>query len=199
MAFSIKQIKAVLSEHGLPVENLDKAAEEICGRHTADLDSIKEQRDTFKKDAETLATVQKELDDLKKAQSTDNYKEKYEKLQADIAAKETKAAKSKAYRELLREAGVSDKRFDGIIKLTDLDGIELDSDGKIKDADKHSENIKTEWADFIVSTETKGAKTATPPANNGGKTTMSKDEIMAIKDTVQRQKAMAQNKELFLS
>ena len=59
MAFSIKQVKAKLQEYGVPAENLDSAAEYFCSAHKTDLDAIKEQRDTYKADAETLATVQK--------------------------------------------------------------------------------------------------------------------------------------------
>lgn len=195
MAFTRKMLKAM----GVEEEKIDQ----IMDAHVEVVDALKADRDTYKENAEKLTAVQKELDALK-AKGEDGYKEKYEKehqaledFKKDVAAKETKAAKSKAYRELLREAGVSDKRFDSIIKLTDLDGIELDSDGKIKDADKHAETIKTEWADFIVSTETKGAKTATPPQNNGGKTTMTRAEIMAIKDDDERQAKIAENPHLF--
>ena len=62
--------------------------------------------------------------------------------------------------------GGSEKRIDAVLKVSNVDGIELE-DGKIKDADKLTENIKTEWADFIVTTQQKGANPANPPANNG--------------------------------
>lgn len=196
MAFTRKMLKALGIE--------DDKIEQIMDAHTEVVDALKDQRDGYKGDADKLNAVQKELEALK-ANNGDDYKEKYEKeheafeqYKTEQTAKETKAAKAKAYRELLKTANIDEKRFDGILKLTDLDGIEMDADGKIKDADKHSENIKSEWADFIVNTKTEGTKTVNPPANNGGKTTMSKDEIMAIKDTVARQKAMAENKELFL-
>lgn len=195
MAFTRKYLKAM----GIEEEKVDQ----IMDAHVEVVDALKADRDNYKEDAQKLSAVQKELDELK-AKGEDGYKEKYEKehkafedFKTEQTAKETKAAKSKAYRELLREAGVSDKRFDGIIKLTDLDGIELDSDGKIKDADKHAETIKTEWADFIVSTSTRGAQTATPPTNNGGKTTMTRAEIMAIKDDDERQAKIAENPHLF--
>lgn len=188
MAFSRKMLKAL----GIEEEKI----EQIMDAHVEVVDALKTDRDNYKASADKLSDVQKELDALK-ANNGDDYKQKYEKEHKDFedfkkaqTAKETKAAKAKAYRELLKEAGVSDKRFDSIIKLTDLDGIELDADGKIKDADKHTESIKTEWADFIVSTETKGTKTATPPANKtGSDKKWTKEEIMKIKDTTERQKA----------
>ena len=58
-----------------------------------------------------------------------------------------------------------------MLKVSDIDSVEIGEDGKIKDADKLQENIKSEWADFIVSQGTKGAETATPPTNNGAKDT----------------------------
>ena len=76
-------------------------------------------------------------------------------------------------------------------------GVELDDKGAIKGADKLSEAIKTEWADFIPTTHTEGAPTSTPPVNNGSKPTMTKEQIMGIKDPVARQSAIAKNMDLF--
>ena len=45
--------------------------------------------------------------------------------------------------------------------------MELDENGKIKDNDKLTESIKTEWADFITVEGTKGANVSTPPAKGG--------------------------------
>lgn len=206
MAFSIKQIKAILSDHNMPVDDLDKAAEEICGRHTADLESIKEQRDSFKKDAETLASVQEELAKLKESGNNANsykvkyeaMKEEYEKYKADVEAKQTRAGKETAYKALLKEAGISDKRIDAIIKISgeDIDKLELDADGKAKNSKDIVKAILTEWSDFVVKESKTGADTSTPP-ENGGKSAMTKDEIFKIKDTSERQKAMAENHELF--
>jgi hypothetical protein len=53
------------------------------------------------------------------------------------------------------------------MRVTDVDKIELDEGGAIKDVDKIENEIKEEWSDFIVSQSTKGADTPTPPANNG--------------------------------
>ena len=89
-----------------------------------------------------------------------------------------------------------EKRIKSVLKVADIDSIELDENGTIKDADALKKAIKEEWEDFIPSDETKGASTSTPPANNGGK--LSKEDILAIKDTAQRQQAMLENKELFI-
>ena len=114
-----------------------------------------------------------------------------------ISAKETKASREKAYTELLKSAGItSEKRIAKILKVDDIDSLEMGEDGNFKDADKLTERIKNEWAEFITTTETKGAETSTPPKNNGG-SAMTKDDIMAIKDAGERQKAIIENHELF--
>lgn len=138
-----------------------------------------------------------------KATSAEKWKTKYDALKddfeaykKDITAKESKAARSNAYKELLKQAGVSEKRLDAVLKVSDIDSLEMGDDGKFKDSDKILENIKNEWADFITTTETKGAETSTPPTNNGGGK-MTKADIMKIKDTSERQKAIVENHELF--
>jgi hypothetical protein len=95
---------------------------------------------------------------------------------------------------------VSEKRIDTILKVSNLDELELDKDGKFKESDKLTESIKEEWADFIVQEQTQGANTPTPPNNANSHSTSaykSKSEIMAIKDGAERRKAIAENPELF--
>lgn len=176
--------------------------EAVIEAHTETTDALKDQISTYKADADRLPGIQKQLDELKSA-GNDGYKEKYESehqafedYKAEQSAKEARAAKESAYRNLLREAGISDKRISSVMKVSDIDSVELAKDGTIKGADKLTEGIKTEWADFITTTETKGAATATPPANTGSGT-MAKEDIMKIKDPVARQTAIAENLELF--
>lgn len=138
-----------------------------------------------------------------KATSAEKWKTKYDALKddydtfkKDIAAKETKATRENAYRELLKEAGISEKRINTVLRVSEIDKLEMGDDGKFKDSDKILDSIKDEWADFIVTEKTVGAKTPTPPKNNGG-TAMTKEEIMKIKDTTERQKAIAEHHDLF--
>ena len=44
MAFRVKQIEKILSDSGMPLENINKCAEDLCKRHAIDLDEIKEAR-----------------------------------------------------------------------------------------------------------------------------------------------------------
>lgn len=191
-----------LSAFGIEEDKVD----EIIKAHTETVDALKEQRDAYKADAEKLPAVQKELDDMKAAAEKgdkDPYKVKYEalkedfdKFKADQKEKETHAKKESAYRALLEEAGISEKRIGAVLKVSDVDAVEFAEDGTVKDADSLKASIKKEWEDFIVKKDTQGATTATPPAGSG-KVYKSKDEIMAIKDTKERQNAIAENHEMF--
>ena len=134
---------------------------------------------------------------VKETEEFKTLKKSFDDYKAGIDAEKTHSAKETAYRELLKAAGVSDKRISAVVKVTDIDGIELDKDGKIKDADERTNNIKTEWADFIETTTTHGAKTANPPANNGKGNGKTKEEILAIKDGTIRRQEMAANPHLF--
>lgn len=193
MSLTRKKLKAL----GLSDDVIDTVIEE----HTEVVNGLKSDVEKYKADAEKLPDVQKELGDLK-AKGDDGYKKKYEdehaafeKFKNEQTAKETRGIKERAYRALLTEAGVDERRMDAILKVTSLDDLEIGTDGKIKDADKISETVKTEWADFIVTTSEKGAPIVKPPKNSGG--SMTKEQIMAIKDRNERREAIARNQDLF--
>ena len=201
MAFTRKFLSAM----GIEADKVD----EIINAHIEVVDGLKEERDKFKEDAEKLADVEKKLAKAEEKiakngdgetvskEDYDKLKKEYDDYKADITAKTTRTEKENAFRELLKSAGVSEKRLNAIIKVSDIDGLELDKDGKIKNADKHTETIKTEWAEFIETTTTRGANTANPPANSGKGTGKTKEEILAIKDGAIRRQEMLNNPHLF--
>ena len=176
---------------------------QLCDLHTDSSDdagtTIKElQRDLKKAERErdeALEKVPKEGEETVSKKSYDDLKAEYDSYKSDVEAKETAAKKSAAVRELLKEAGIS-KRVDTVLRVYDMNGVELDKDGKVKDAEKHIEGIKKDWADFIVTEKKKGAKIDNPPGGNGGGG-MTKAEIVKIKDPVERRAAIAQNMDLF--
>lgn len=133
------------------------------------------------KDSEEYKTLKKSFDDYK----------------AEVAAKETKAAKEAAYRAILKDANLSEKGIEKAIKYAEWDKIEIEADGKLKGASDHIKSVKEEWAEYVTTTTTTGAKTSTPPANNGAGTGKTKEEIMAIKDGAVRRAEMAKNPHLF--
>lgn len=196
MALTRKMLKAMGIE--------DDKIEQIIDAHTETVDGLKADVDRYKAGAEALPGVRKELEKARadlEAGKKESWKVKYEAVKeefdgykAEQDKKESRAAKEEAYRALLKEAGVSEKRIDAVLRVSDVDGVELE-DGKVKDAAKLTEAIKAEWSDFIVTTQAKGASTAKPIANTGG--AMTRDEIFKIKDPVERQNAIAANMNLF--
>lgn len=152
--------------------------EEIISLHSETVDALKAEIEKYKQEVEETGNIQKELEeaqaDLEAEKKKDwrnkyeSVKSEYEQYKRETEQKATHEAKRSAYRDLLREAGVSDKRISSVLKVSDVDGIELDDKGKIKGSEKLMNNIKSEWSDFIVSDSTQGAKTATPPANDQG-------------------------------
>ena len=195
-----------LTRKMLSAMDIDSAKiDEIIAAHTETVNALKEERDSFKASAEKLTATQKELEELKGKVADgnkDSYKVKYEalveekknlqsefdKYKADVSAKESHSAKVDAYKGLLKEAGISEKRIDSVLKVSDIDAIELDENGKVSGSDNILDSIKSEWSDFIVTNSEQGAKTPKPPQSTGGNT-LTKESIMQIKDTEERQKA----------
>lgn len=204
-----------LTRKALAVMGIDEAqVDEIIKLHLETVNPIKDERDELKSSVSKLEAVEKELSDLKQATKNGDrspYKVKYEalveqneKLQKefddykdDVKAQADRAARETAYKSLLRQAGIEDKRIDTVTKLANLDEIELDESGAVKDSDKMLEAIKAEWADIIPTITQQGAHTSTPPASTGVSPYRNADEIMAIEDTATRQRAIAENHEMF--
>jgi len=159
-----------LKELGIEPEKIDL----IIDAHTDVTNEIKSERDDLKDKLAELNSIKAENEKLKADNLTESeWKTKYEALEGEykdykkgVTDKETLTAKQDAFRELLKEAKVSEKAFNKALKLADFDSMTIE-DGKLKDADKVTEEIKKEWADFIETTETEGAGVDTPPTGDG--------------------------------
>jgi len=178
----------------------DEQIDTIIEAHSETVDALKDERDKYKKDAERLPAVEKELNELKSnggdfEQKYNALKKEYDDYKSEQSAIAEKSAKEAAYKEMLKEAGISEKRIASVMRVTNLADVKLDKDGKLKDKDKLVDDVKTEWADFIDTKKVEGADTKNPPENNGGKLT--KEDILKIKDTTERQQKIAENHELF--
>lgn len=168
--------RKMLAAMDIPAEKID----EIISSHAETVNAIKEERDRLQTEVDALKSVESDLEKAnKKLESYESgdwenkyntLKGEYDTYKSDVETKATKNAKESAYKKLLAEAGVSDKRIETIMRVSGatVDGLVLDKDGKIKDADKLIEGAKTEWADFIVTKGEQGAETPNPPENNGG-------------------------------
>ena len=171
MALTRKMLKAM----GIEDEKIDQ----IIDAHTETVDGLKADIEKYRTDAEKLPGVQKELETAQAGLEAgkkdsgkvkyDAIKEEFEGYKSEQTKKETRAAKESAYRNLLKATGINEKRIESVLKVSDVDSLELDDKGAIKDAAKLTDSIKTEWADFISTTMTKGAESHTPPQINNGK------------------------------
>lgn len=199
-SFGRKWLDGILENEDLSPK---EKAQQIMEGHLTITDGLKDERDTFKKQAEEAgrqaADLQKQLDGIN---GGEDFKAKYEKEHEAFenfkkqAASDAQAAKVKAaYRKLLAEEGISEKRLDAILKVTDISKLKLDADGNLEKVDELKKAIADEWGDFKVTYGEKGASVETPP--KPGKATKTKEEIMAISDTAERQKAIAENHEAF--
>ena len=181
----------------------DEMENALIALHLGVVDPLKDELNNVKADAAKIEELQKEVEKLNaEKKDGEDWKAKFEKEHADFGEYKTQVEKDKAadtvkglYRTLLKEAKVDEKRIDSILKVTDFSTIKVGKDGKLEDQDKLSEAIKNDWKDFIVTTQKTGANVDTPPDNNGTK--MTREQIMQIKNTAERQKAIAENFEVF--
>lgn len=189
MALERKTLRAILED-----ETTDTS-----GKLKKILDVLHEETDTLQNQLDeknaALAKAEKDRD------AANGGKQAAEQALTDYKAQQTKkdthAAKEAKFRELLKTAGVLDKYADRVVRLSgeDIDKLELDDKGEVKDAKKHADSLKADWSDFVGTTTTTGAKVDTPPTNTGSK--MTKEQIINIKDASERQAAIAANPEAF--
>ena len=200
MAFTRAELREALGE-----AYTDEIAGKIISLHRSVVDPLKDDLDGAKRDAtkwkteaDKLPGVQKELNDLK---SGEDWKGKYEaekKAHDDYrakVAKDAEAAKARAaYRKLLIEERISDKTIDAVLDATDYSKMKLKDDGTLDGVDDLKKEIDSKWGGFRVSTRQRGERVDNPPHSNGR---MTKEEILGIKDTSARQKAISENLDLF--
>ena len=210
MALKRPRLREILSEADVPAEKINGVIDEIIAGHTATTDALNDRIKELEPLAAQITDLTGKLDkanaDLKTAQdalkAAEPYKEKYDKehadfeaFKADAAGKESKAKANEALTKLLTEQGYS---ATGIAKIVKYGGLtpEFDNDGNITNTDAIMQSVGAEWGEYHNSpVKTEGVQTAQPPATKPSG--MTKEEIMSIKDTTARQKAIAENPEMF--
>lgn len=169
--------------------------DEIISAHTEVTNALKADRDNYKEKAEKYDETKTELDKAKSELdkvNKDEYKTKYESLEAefnkyktDIAEKEVKGKKEEAYKKMLKEIGVNEKSIDAILKVKDLSSLKLDDKGNIVDVETLKESEKKDWEGFIIKSEEEGQNPNTPPDHqheNVDTTTMSMDDYIKARN-----------------
>lgn len=148
----------------------EEQADTIIEAHTETVTGLTADRDRYKADAEKLPDIQKELDELK-AKGDGGYKQKYENehtafetYKADIAAKETKAAKEQAVRAYFESKNIVGDNLTLAMRGCgeEMSAVELDN-GKIKDTAALDALIAGTYKGLVSTVTKKGTNPATPP------------------------------------
>ena len=162
MAFDNKSIRPILENEELSIKDKGNQLQTL---HHEIVNGLMDEKDEAIQRAEKAE---------KAAESAKAEKEAAEKSLTDYKAqqtqKDTHAAKEAKFRELLKSAGVLDKYADRVVRLSgeDIDKLELDEKGEVKDAKKHADSLKADWSDFVGTTTTTGAKVDNPPTSYAG-------------------------------
>lgn len=150
--------------------------DKIINEHRGTVDTLKDDVDNLKAENDANKSLIKELESLKaEVQSKSEFEDKYNKLseefdkfKSDIEGEKVSAKKDEAFRKVLKEAGISEKRIESVLRLAKVDGlvdgIEFDGDN-VKDAGKLTEAVKGSYAEYIESVKEVGADVAQPPVH----------------------------------
>lgn len=193
MALTRKMLKAM----GIDEEKIDQ----IIEAHTESVDALKQQRDALKADADKAAELQKEIDGYKKDDFKKKYEQEHEAFESyknDIANQNAKAAKESAVRSYFESKGIKGKSLDIAVRgaTREIEAVELDGE-KIKDCKALDELVTGVFAGLVSSSKVSGTYTPNPTGVNGGGTYNTKADIMKIRNSSERQKAIAENPQLF--
>ena len=213
MALTKATVREILSKAGVDADHLQSAVSQIIDGHVSSIEALRDEInenkteiEKYRKEADKITDLNQQLEDAnKKIEGMKDLQQKaddFEKLQKefnDYKAEQDKKAldtkKSTVLKEMLKDMRIESE--DGVkLGLKWYAGkVELDDDGKIKNDKELRDEIKDDLGSYISHTKKQGAKTSNPPANNGKG--MTKEEIDKIEDTKERQKAMAENLDLY--
>ena len=169
------------------------------------LSKAENDRDSWKQRAETAEETLKgfegkDFDTITKER--DEWKKKAEDAEKEYSAKEAEREKQELLKEAFAEIEFTSESAKKAIMAQIAEGVSV-KNGKLIGFNDLLEDAKKNDASAFVDKEQQNleqnkAKFTTPMNNQSGKVgTMTKDEIMAIKDRGERREAMMAHKELF--
>ena len=192
MGLSEQQIQSVIDMH---TDTVNALKEKIDAAENGKEANIKLKADYDKLKADYDAIKQTIAENEKYKEQYETTKAEYEKFKTDTETKAAKATADATFTKWLRDNGYTEK---GAAKIVKYGGFtpEFNKDGTIKNADKLAESVSAEWSEYKAKEHVEGAKTETPPTNTGGNT-ITREDILKIPNTAERQKAIAENGALF--
>lgn len=180
----------------------ESVIDSIIEAHAETVDALKKERDEAKARADQANELDRQLKEanekLAKAGDSAKIQKDFDDYKAGIEAEKTAAKRKSAARSLLKEkVGIQrESALDLILNAEKLDGYEFAEDGTFKNPDAFVDAMKTKHAEWIGEVTTTGVPHVNPPAG-GANSTMTKEQIMAIKDPVERRAAIASNLTIF--
>ena len=179
------KIDEIISAHGETVTALKDEIEK-AKQGAEDSAAIAKERDSYKQRVEAL---EKASGDAAKVQA------EYDAYKKQIETEKANAGKKALVRQALEKAGANSAAIDLLLGTVDLSTVEVEND-TLKNADAVLKPLRDTHAGLFGTINNRGTDKLNPP-NGGGSSTMTRDEIMKIKDAGERQKAIAENIEVF--
>ena len=190
-----EQVNFVMQENGKDLKKLQK-----------EVDTLITERDNFKERAETAEETLKKFDgkDVDAMQrEIDDWKKKAEDAEKNFNAKEAEREKQDLLKEAFADIEFTSNAAKNAIMAQIADGVTV-KNGKLIGFNDLLEDAKKNDASAFVdkeqqSLEQNKARFTNPMnnQNNGGAGNLTKKDIMAIKDPVERQQKIAENMSLF--
>lgn len=165
MSLKKSDIRAVLkNENATDEEKIGEILDLLHGETDTLKAQIDEAKNSDTSKAKEWEDKAKEWEGKYTAERTafSDYKTQQEKAQETTA-------KENAYKELLKNAGVSNKLIDLVAKASakDIEALTL-KDGKVEGAEELTKTIRETYKDYITTKTQQGADTHNPPDNGGG-------------------------------
>ena len=198
-------IKKILTDNGVSSEVVDTIANTIKAEIPKEFVS----KVQYRKKTDEVDNLNGKIADLEievQKAGTDEYKSKYETLEADfntykadIENGKTLVEKTNLVKAIMTEQGFKNERLANLLlKDLDLNNIEIEG-GKIKDTESLVKNLNDNYSDFKTTTEVGGNPPATPPANNGGTAKYTLESIKGMSSEQIKQNYEAIQKDLALN
>lgn len=173
------------------VENSKEIVDAILDMHNAELTEAKEKAVDLTKYVEKSKydELEARLNKLKDYDELVKFKE-------DTLKKELNVKKTDAVIALLKENNANQKAVKLLAKEFDIDSIELDENGKVKNADDLIKGVKENYADFFTQEENGGVSPRNPTNNDSPTITKEAFKKMSLSE---RSKLASENIELYNS
>ncbi len=184
MAFTRKMMAAM----GIDEDKI----EQLIEAHAEVVDALKRQRDDSKAEAAKVPELEEQIKRLEAERPKEDMQAKYDDLQkrfdeykAEVASDKAASEKAALYRDVLRGAGIEEKRIDAIMRVTDLSDVGV-TDGRLDDAEGLKAKAAEEWAAFIPQASSRPADVANPPASSDDGASPNAEVVARLKERHER-------------